>query len=190
LEVAIQHVIGTVAILFLTISIGVAFTSVSSFVETDISEKAMAQVAAHVSVNLVEIATLTNSSNYDINLTKTIDLPAEAGGRAYYVELVNATDEGKGYLVRVSLVSQPRVNVNSTLPFNSSTTVDTVVVATTQLPALGTTIVRDTYPEITYVDSDMKAIIFGGTEAAGRIPVVWAVHKDGILYMGIGWYRS
>jgi hypothetical protein len=196
LPISIQHIIGTVSILMLTISISLAFSTVSSYVQTDISKKEMAQVADHVSLNLMEVATLTNSSTLDTTIVKTIDLPAEVGGRAYFVELINATNEGKGYVVQVGLVSQLSVNVNSSLPISTLPT-KTVNVTTVRIsswePTWNITVFKS-QPLVKYLNTDTKgfekAIVYGGTSSVGLIPVVWACQDQGVLYMGIGTYQK
>lgn len=190
LPVAIQHVIGTVTIFMLTISVGVSFATVTAFVQTDINKKEMSQVAAHVSLNLVEIATLTNSSGYaPVTMVKTLDFPTDVGGRAYLIELVDATSQGQGYLVRVSLVAQRGTSVDSLLPINSTVTLGQTVVVTTRnqewYSVSNDDIVPGSQPAVTYVselDGKNESAVYGGDNA-----VVWARQdENNVLYMGIG----
>ena len=161
--------------------------SVASYVQKDINKKEMAQIASNVSVKLMEIAILATSSNFTIPLVKTIDIPTEVGGRAYFVELVNASAQGKGYLVMVSLVAEPSANVNSSLPFNSTITGLPIHVTTSLNPLWGgaTWDAPARYPAVTYINGDLKSAVYGGNDA-----VVWA-RKDGqgILYLGIGYLK-
>ncbi len=177
----------------LTISIGVSFSTVASFVQTDVNKKEMQQVASQVSLNLIEIATLTNSSGYaPMTLVKTMALPSEVSGRAYFVELVNETSQGKGYAVKVSLVSQPSVNVESPLPFNS-TSGQTIVVTSPQNWAgtscsLQQDIVPCSKPSVTYINEingNRESIVYGGSNST-----VWAYQEPGVLYMGIGYLKK
>ncbi len=186
LPVAIQHVIGTVSILLLSISIGVSFNNVASFVQTDVSKKEMNQIATHVSLNLVEVATLTNSSGYTLTLVKTIGLPSDIGGKAYFVQLVDATSQDKGYLVKVTLRSQRGVSVESFLPINSTSIVSQMSVVNNRNPAWGDT-VPGSRPTVTYttdLDGTVDAVVYGGNNA-----VVWARQEENMLYMGIGYLK-
>jgi hypothetical protein len=182
LPVTLQHVIGTISILVLTIGIGISFTLVSSYVQADINKKELAQVADYVSLNLVEIAILTNSSNYaPITMVKTINPPTELGGRAYTIELINATNQGKGYLVRASLVTQPNVNVESIIPLNSTALMGQMIVAAASNSPWGGAYVPDSKPAITYATK-----LYGGNNA-----VVWARQQESnLLYLGIGYLKA
>jgi len=181
LPVTLQHLIGTISIIILTLSISLGFSTVSSYVQTDINKKEMAQVASHVSLNMIEIAALSHSSNYTRTLVKTISLPTEINGRGYLVRLIDETNQSKGYSVEVSLVSQSGVKIQSFLPFNSKTN-QTVVVTTLQIMWVSGDKVPYTTPdEVTYVNGDGEAIVFGGNNA-----VVWAFEDSGVIYIGIG----
>ncbi len=113
-------------------------------------------------------------------MIKTIKLPVELGGRAYAVELIDATSQGKGYLVRAFLAAQPTVYVESAVPFNNTAIVSQTVVTTTSSPPWGGTTVLDSEPTVTYAN-----IVYGGNNA-----VVWARQDTSRLYVGIGYLKA
>ena len=124
MDVPIQHVIGTVALIALLIAGGLAYTAVTSYIEAEAAKRQLDQIAEYVALNLVELVSLVNYANFLNNKTmmKLINLPSDIGGKAYSITLINETTQGKGCYVQASLVVRKDVAVSSPIPLNSSQT--------------------------------------------------------------------
>jgi len=117
LDISLKHIIGTVALLGLVISIGLSYAIITSYVETDVKKQQLGQIGEYVSLNLVEITNLVRLANSsDSPMIKTIDLPFDLAGRAYVIQILCSVEEG--YYVHCYLVSQTNVFSDSFLPFN------------------------------------------------------------------------
>jgi hypothetical protein len=177
LHVPIQHIIGTVALIGLVISAGLAFSVVSSFITEDIIEQQLEQVSDVVALNLEEVVNLINFANsgemYQRNntLTKALDLPLEVGNKAYTVTLTRTADGG--YNVVSSLVSQNTTSATSMIPVNSTT-------SSLQIITYSMAMIYDGEQENWAVTS--KSTIYGGNNNI----VVWAWKPNATTYFGIG----
>lgn len=123
MHVPIQHIIGTVALIGLVISVGLAYTIETSSVQQDIAQQQLAQVSEVVALKIAEIVNLANFANFG-NFTRndtmmmTLDLPLDLAGRAYAVQLMNGTTGDQGYYVNSYLVAQSTTSASATVPFN------------------------------------------------------------------------
>jgi hypothetical protein len=116
-EVTLQHIIGTVALIGLVISAGLFYTIFTSFVQDDNIKKQLGQISETVALNLVEMINLIKFSKYSSDyMIKIIDLPTDVGGRSYQIRLAN--DANRLY-VHTFLTTQQTVSANSTIPYNS-----------------------------------------------------------------------
>ena len=121
-EVTIQHLIGTVALIGLVISAGLFYTIFTSFVQDDNRKKELGQISENVALNLEEMINLIKFSKYSSDyMIKIIDLPTDVGGRSYQMQLVNDTnnDTNRGLYVHTFLTTQQTVSADSTIPYNS-----------------------------------------------------------------------
>lgn len=123
-EVSIQHIIGTVALIGLVISSGLFYTVFTSYVQDSNRQKELEQVSASVALNIEEMINLIKFSKFsdaysgnDSYMIKIIDLPSDVGGRAYKIHLeVDASNRAHVYSF---LSTQQSVSADSTIPYNS-----------------------------------------------------------------------
>jgi len=117
MPVSITHVIGTVALLGMLIAVGFAFSLISSVIEADLMKGQLGDVAEYVALNLGEVISLVDASNYPgVTMTKAIELPETISGKSYNIMLLNQT--GLGCYVQASMVSRPDVYARSLIPLN------------------------------------------------------------------------
>lgn len=120
MNVPIQHIIGTVAIIGLVLTTGLAYSIITSFVEMDLKKQQLKQISENVALNIVEMSNLVRFANYTNKpMMKIVDLPVDLGGSTYTVELVDGTAEGEGYFVRANLTSNEHVTATSLIPVNA-----------------------------------------------------------------------
>lgn len=124
MDVPIQHIIGTVALIGLVISAGFAYTIITSYIEGSVIEQQLKQVSEIVALGIVEMVNLSNFTNFGRNNTmmRTIDLPIDVGGKAYAVQLMKETDQTEGYNVTSYLLTDHNVKASSFVPFNFNST--------------------------------------------------------------------
>jgi hypothetical protein len=121
-EVSIQHIIGTVALIGLVISAGLFYAIFTSYVQDSIRKKDLEQISATVALNLEETINLIKFSKYSDDysgndyMIKIFDLPTDIDGRSYKIQLVN--DSNRLY-VHTYLSAQQSVSADSTIPYNS-----------------------------------------------------------------------
>ncbi len=169
MHVPIQHIIGTVALIGLVITIGLSYQIITDYLQTDLRHQQLQQVAENVAINIVEIGNLANFGNSaNGTMTRTLDLPLDLSGNAYMIGIVNDTSQGICY-VNASLVINPHLSAMSILPIQSDQSI--IVLKTDETGTLtGNQIV-------TYGPT-----IYGG---AGQT-VVWAWKGSGATWAGIG----
>ena len=120
MNIPIQHIIGTAALIGLVVSAGLVYSIFTSAAETDVKKQQLSQISESVALNLVEMINLVTFANYTYEpMIKIVDLPVDLGGSTYTIELVNGTNEGKGYFVRANLTSNQHITASSVLPSNS-----------------------------------------------------------------------
>jgi hypothetical protein len=177
MDVTIKHVIGTIALIGLIITAGLAYTIITSYIETDIIKQQLKQIAENVALNIVEIVNLVNFANVGSNATlmKVLGIPSDLGGKAYAVQLVNETSQGSGCYVYIYLVSRMDVAASSSIPLNSTQT--QLVLAT---DSEGTLLVRGN-ETIQY-----SGVVYGGAKDI----VVWGWKGTGATWTGIGLSKS
>jgi hypothetical protein len=180
-EVCIQHIIGTAALIGLLISSGLFYTVFTSFVQDDIRKNQLGQISETVALNLEETINLIKFSKYSSDyMIKIIDLPTDVGGRGYQIQLVNDSNR---LLVQTFLTTQQTVNANSTIPYNSG-----------EIPLkLNTT---DTLYHIE-VGVDPLKVACSGTIYGKNDVVIWANldwdDSTGLPYqitVGVGWVEA
>ncbi len=135
MDVPIAHIIGTAALIALVISITLAYQIVVDYVETNVLKAQLKQVAEYVSMNLVNLITLTEFAYGDLStltvMTKSLNLPEDLGGNPYRIRLIN--EEGNCY-VQAELVIRTDLTAESPIPLNSTKTRVIIVTSEIQLP--------------------------------------------------------
>lgn len=179
MEVAISHVIGTVALIFLTFSAGYFFSVITSQIEAGMLKQQLKEIGENISLNLIEIITLVNFADYLNNITmlKILKLPLDVGGRAFVIKLTKYMDQG--YSLCLYLMTKKEVAASSLIPLN---TTGTQVMLMTDSDSEGTLLVQG--------EGRVK---YSGTVWGGGIEniVVWGWRKDSeTILAGIGVWRS
>ena len=120
MNIPIQHIIGTVALISLVISAGLVFSVFTSAAENDNKKQQLNQIAENIALNLVEMTNLVTFANYTYSpIIKILDLPTDLSGSTYTIELVDGTNLGEGYSVRANLTSNQHITASSLIPTNS-----------------------------------------------------------------------
>ena len=185
-EVTIQHLIGTVALIGLIISAGLFYTIFTSFVQDDNRKKELGQISENVALNLEEMINLIKFSKYSSDyMIKIIDLPTDVGGRAYKIQLNDTQgNDTQRFQVSAFLATQQTVSATSTIPYNSG-----------DIPLkLNTT---ETIYNIN-VGVDNLKIACSGTIYGKNGIVIWANpdwnnsigYSPSLITIGIGWVEA
>ena len=179
MEISLKHIIGTVALLGLVISIGLSYSIITSYIDSDVKKQQLAQISEYVSLNLVEITNLVRLANNTLNpMVKTLNLPASLGENAYVTKL--AERENEGYYIHTYLVSNPLVSYDSFIPYNSEETAVNFITDTDMLEVEEDRFFVGVNDEIEIIFSDY---VYGGNEI-----VVWGRREvpDFRIQVGIG----
>jgi hypothetical protein len=177
-HIPIQHIIGTVALIGLVVSAGLAYTIMTSYIERDILEQQLKQVSEIVALNIVEIVNLANFANFG-NLTRngtmirTLDLPSDIGGKSYAVQLVDQTSQNQGYDVISYLSSEGSTRATSEIPINSTQ-------SSVQLVTSGPPITC--WIEVGKEAVTSSTVVYGGNNNT----VVWAWKEGDVTHAGLG----
>jgi hypothetical protein len=130
-NIPIQHIIGTVALIGLVISAGVFYSLFTTSVQSDSKQKELSQISQNVSLNIEEMINLvkfeTCSSQFSNYTVKIINLPQDISGDPYQIQLLN----GSQLQVNSFLASQKATSATSTIPFNSGATTISMNTTTT-----------------------------------------------------------
>lgn len=119
-EVSIQHILGTVALIGLVISATLAYQVVVGYVETNILKSQLKQVAEYVSLNIVSLVNLVEFAYGELStetVTKDLNLPVDLGGKSYLVRIVK---EGDAWCVEAALATRADLNAKSPIPLSST----------------------------------------------------------------------
>jgi hypothetical protein len=128
MDVPLKHVIGTLGLLGLVLAVGLSYQIIVSFVEANVMQTQLSQITENVSLNLVEIISLVDFGNFSrigyLPMIKTIDLPADLGGKAYLIRLLPAkeNDQSEGYYVQAEFVTGKELVARAPIPVNSTST--------------------------------------------------------------------
>ena len=172
MDISLTHVIGTIALMGLLISTGLAYSIITSYVETEITKQQMDQIAEHVALNLVEIVNLVNFANFLNNATmmKTLKLPSDL---ACLITLVNETGQGRGYCVVAQIAGRNGVSGTAQIPINSTQS--------------GLTFMVDSEGTL---NVDPGTVQYSGSVYSSTRFVVWGWKKDDYTtWVGIGIYQ-
>jgi len=175
MDVPLTNVIGTIALIGLVITSALAYSIVTSYIETNVLKQQLNQIAEYVALNLVEIVNLVNFANFLNNGTmmKILKLPSDL---PYLVKLVNETHSGRGYYVQTQLVERSDITGSALIPSNATET--------------GTIFVIDSSGTLNIVKGDAGSIRYCNTVYSGaQNIVVWGWKKaDNTTWAGIGSY--
>jgi hypothetical protein len=178
-EISLQHIIGTIALISLVVSASLFYTIFTSNVQDDSRKKQLGQISESVALNIEEMINLAKFSKYSSGvMVKTFDLPIAVGDQPYKVQLVN--DTVKGVYVHSFLASQPTVCADSTVPYNSG-----------DIP-----IQVETTPNTHSIEAgaDNTVVTCSGTIYGKSSSAVWAnltwtsnVNEPELITIGLGW---
>ncbi|MDI9619630.1 MAG: hypothetical protein QFX33_02235 [Candidatus Nezhaarchaeota archaeon] len=173
MHVPITHVIGTAALILLTVSVALAYQVIVGYVEANVLQSQLSQVAEYASASVADLVGLTEFT-YGVlstgTVTKALRLPEDLSGKAYIVRLVE--DQGVWY-VEAKLVIRGDLSARAPLPLSSASTPVYVVTDPSEV-------------QLSNVDVEVRGEVHGGDPNA----VVWCekVYRDGVerLYAGLG----
>lgn len=175
MHVPIQHIIGTITLIGLVISAGLAYSLITFYFEADIYTQQLRQVSDYVALNLVELVNLGNFSKTLESSTnaviKSLNLPLDIGGKAYAINLT------QNYQIIAYLIAQPSTKATSSLSFQSGQC-DLELTEKTYDSKSGA-ITITSYSTI-YGDSALN------TSGRKNTNVVWVWKGSGTLIAGIG----
>jgi len=154
MEVPIQHIIGTIALMGLVISIGLSYTIITDFLQTDTRRQQLQEISENVALHVVEIVNLANFGNSGSGvMTCTLNLPSDVAGKTYIVEIFeDGTSLPNSWYINAYLVTNHNINATSLIPLRAGQ-------SKTQLETTSGTLAEITYGPI-----------YGG----GNNTVVWA----------------
>ncbi len=132
MDVPISHVIGSIALVLLTISVASYFIITYSHVQSDILKQQLREVGEYVQANLMEIIALVDFKNFleQYATFKILELPPDLSGYAYAVELTK--DSENSPIISLYLVSRRDVSVSLKIPLNA--TVSNLIIHTVNDP--------------------------------------------------------
>lgn len=93
-----SHIIGIGALVTLIFVMPLFYFSVVNNLEVEIMERELKEVADYVSNSLWNLFLLANSTNFDMLVTKKLDLPLNIRDSPYYVEIVCDQDNSAQYV--------------------------------------------------------------------------------------------
>lgn len=175
-HVSIQHIIGTVALIALTISLALAYQIVVSYVEENVIRAQLSQTAEYVSMSIAHIISLTEFTygmlETTIPATKLLNLPETIRGRAYNLTIVEKN--GK-YYVQLNIIGRSDFQSSSLIPTGSTQMI--VIYVGGSLP-------NDLVEALNEANIKPKTWVYGGSPNA----VLWCykLGKGEPIYVGLG----
>lgn len=171
-HVSIQHIIGTVALIGLVVSLALAYQIIVSSVESSVIKTQLSQAAEYVSMSLANIISLTDFTYgiLDTSLTpvvKRLDLPKTIGGKPYNLTIV----KDDKYYVYIEIIGKSYLH--STSPIAVST--QRVVILTGGDMEYAEDLLRGS-------GVSPRAWVCGGSSNA----VIWCYKYNNIVYAGLG----
>ncbi|MCX8170943.1 MAG: hypothetical protein N3E47_03075 [Candidatus Bathyarchaeota archaeon] len=167
-HVSIQHIIGTVALIGLAVSVVLAYQIIVGYVEANVLKTQLNQVAEYVSMSFSNIISLTSFTygilNESITVSKGLKLPADLGGKIYTIRLVNDSD---GLYVLAEIPGRSNLYAKSPIPVSPATKVQ---------------IIMDENFALNDPSIKPKKHVYGGNPNI----VVWCENREGVLYIGLG----
>ncbi len=179
MDIPLKHLVGTVSLIGLIIAASFSYTAVTSQIEAEAQRSQLHQVAEYVALNLVEVVSLVNFSNYSSvePIFKVLKLPGSIGEKPYIIELVNETSQGRGCYVRARLAERGEINASSPIPINAlEAGLELKTVGEGAIPVKG-----GSEGEIRWM-----GMVYGGVEGV----VVWGLMDGSNQTAGIGIWRK
>lgn len=180
-EVTIQNIIGTVALIGLVISACFFYEGYTSFIRQDVQENQLKQISENVALNIEELTNLAKFSLYSTSyMVKIIDLPDAVDSKSYQIQLVD--DPQKGCYVHCFLTTQPSISADSTLPYNSGQT---------QLTVQTSSSVVEITTGVDNTKIATSGTVYGKSQTAIYAYLNWG--NDGVLKsinIGLGWVEA
>jgi hypothetical protein len=110
----LSHLIATTALIILIFTVQVFYLYVVDNIWAEMSKRELKEVTDYVADTLANLYFLVNSTNIDIALNKTLNLPSEVGGLSYSLEIDYQNQTANG--ITGAFLSKPWLNVTSWLP--------------------------------------------------------------------------
>ncbi len=93
-----SHIIGIGALVTLIFVMPLFYFSIVNTLEVEMMERELKEVADYVSNSLWNLYLLANSTNFDVLVTKELDLPLNIRDSPYYIEIVCDQDDSAQYV--------------------------------------------------------------------------------------------
>ncbi|MEM1998032.1 MAG: hypothetical protein QXU02_04350 [Candidatus Bathyarchaeia archaeon] len=170
-HVSIQHIIGTVALIGLAISLALAYQIVVGYVEENAIKTQLNQIAEYVSMSITNTISLTDFTYGALStseaVSKRLNLPLDLGGKPYNITIV---ERGGRYYVHASVVGRKDLYAES--PITASSTQRIQIFTGGDLP------------EGLLEGSNIEPMVwvYGGSPNM----VVWCRKAGDIIYVGLG----
>jgi len=112
-----SHVICTAALIVLIFVMQFSYFYVVDNISAEMTRRELKEIADYVSDTLANLYFLVNSTNRDIALQKTLDLPSDIRGSTYLIEIAfNETPQGKfAQHVHACIKDKSRISATSWL---------------------------------------------------------------------------
>ncbi|MBS7640654.1 MAG: hypothetical protein QXE73_03030 [Candidatus Bathyarchaeia archaeon] len=167
-QVSIQHIIGTIALIGLTVSLALAYQIVVEYVKDNVVRTQLSQTAEYVSMSISNMMSLMDFTygifKEYVTVSKKLNLPADLSGRAYIVRLANET--GNLYVL-VEISGRSDLYAKSPIPVSPTSNVQ---------------IITDENFTLNDPSIKPKKYVYGGNPNA----VVWCECRDNVFYIGLG----
>ncbi|MEM2321415.1 MAG: hypothetical protein QXS79_06015 [Candidatus Bathyarchaeia archaeon] len=120
-HVSLQHIIGTVALIGLAVSLALAYQIVVGYVEGNVIKTQLSQIAEYTSMSITNIISLTDFVYGMLSETeavsKHLNLPAAINGKPYNLSILEMDG---GYHVRVSIIGRNDLYAESPIALGST----------------------------------------------------------------------
>lgn len=174
-HVSVQHIIGTVALIGLAVSIALAYQIVVGSVEESVIKTQLSQTAEYVSMSLANVISLTDFTYGIIStaepVTKRLDLPKMISGKPYNLTIVR---RGEECYVHVEIIGRSDLYAESPI----------VVKSTQRIRILAGADLEEAERLLEGFDVEPRAWVTGSLSDV----VVWCYkcYEDNAMYAGLG----
>ena len=107
-----SHIIGMIALVSLIFILPLFYYVIIDNVTVDMKERELKEVADYVSNSLWNLHILANSTNSDVSLSKTLELPSKIRDSTYFIEIMYDQDFSTQY-IRTYLRENSEINATS-----------------------------------------------------------------------------
>ncbi|MEM1900591.1 MAG: hypothetical protein QW335_03840 [Candidatus Nezhaarchaeales archaeon] len=172
-HVSIQHVIGTVALIGLVLSLASAYHIIVSSIEGEVIKTQLSQTAEYISMSLAHVISLTDftygvlDTTYPV--TKHLVLPKTVSGKPYNFTILRSDG---GYYVYVEVISRSDLHAKSPITVKSE---QRIVILTNDDLDLAESLLED-------FEVKPRPWVSGGLTNV----VVWCYKSGDIIYAGLG----